>query len=300
MEMHQIRYFLAVCQTLNFTRAAEECHVAQPSLTRAIKKLEAELGGELFLRERSRTHISELGRSMLPLLTKSYESALAAKSQAELQKNSKIAQLRVGLSHSIDAQIIVPALNEVTKAVQDLEIHLVRGTSVEIEKQLEDGDIDMAVTANSDPGWERIDIWALFSEGFMVAMNGRHPLAAQSSIKLEQITSERLLMRTHCEQIQSFTTLLDQHEIKSDHCHEISTEADQEVLLMNGFGIGLVPQSIELAKGNIVKLPLQDFDMRRSLCLIAVAGRKYSQSTSLMINLLRSSDWSLYEGSPSR
>ena len=53
MEMHQIRYFLGVSRTLNFTRAAEECNVSQPSLTRAIKLLEEELGGELFRRERN-------------------------------------------------------------------------------------------------------------------------------------------------------------------------------------------------------------------------------------------------------
>src|SRR5262245_46747214 len=52
MEMHQVRYFLAVARTLNFTRAAEECNVAQPSLTRAIRQLEGELGGDLFRRER--------------------------------------------------------------------------------------------------------------------------------------------------------------------------------------------------------------------------------------------------------
>ena len=48
MEMHQVRYFLAVSRTLNFTRAAEQCNVAQPSLTRAIRQLESELGGDLF------------------------------------------------------------------------------------------------------------------------------------------------------------------------------------------------------------------------------------------------------------
>ena len=52
MEMHQVRYFLAVARVLNFTRAADECNVTQPSLTRAIKQLEAELGGDLFRRER--------------------------------------------------------------------------------------------------------------------------------------------------------------------------------------------------------------------------------------------------------
>jgi DNA-binding transcriptional LysR family regulator len=51
MEMHQVRYFLSVARALNFTRAAEECGVAQPSLSRAIKELEGELGGELFRRE---------------------------------------------------------------------------------------------------------------------------------------------------------------------------------------------------------------------------------------------------------
>src|SRR3712207_8365018 len=66
VEMHQVRYFVALCETLNFTRAAERCNVAQPSLTRAIKLLEDELGGPLFNRERNRTHLTELGRMMEP------------------------------------------------------------------------------------------------------------------------------------------------------------------------------------------------------------------------------------------
>jgi LysR family transcriptional regulator, hydrogen peroxide-inducible genes activator len=58
MEMHQIRYFLAVCDTLNFTRAAQQCNVSQPALTRAIQKLEEALGGLLFRRERHLTHLT--------------------------------------------------------------------------------------------------------------------------------------------------------------------------------------------------------------------------------------------------
>jgi len=83
MEMHEVRYFLAVARTLNFTRAAEECHVAQPSLSRAIKKLEAELGGDLFRRERALTHPTDLGRLMLPALTQIYNSAITAKAFSE-------------------------------------------------------------------------------------------------------------------------------------------------------------------------------------------------------------------------
>ena len=71
MEMHQVRYFLALCEELNFTRAAERCNVAQPSLTRAIKQLEEELGGALFHRERANTHLSELGRTLSPFSSRS-------------------------------------------------------------------------------------------------------------------------------------------------------------------------------------------------------------------------------------
>jgi DNA-binding transcriptional LysR family regulator len=86
MEMHQIRYFLAVARNLNFTRAAEECNVAQPSLTRAIKHLEGELAGDLFRRERPNAQLTELGQRMLPMLKQCYESALGAKSLASSVK----------------------------------------------------------------------------------------------------------------------------------------------------------------------------------------------------------------------
>ncbi len=83
MEMHQIRYFLALCHTLNFTRAAEECHVSQPALSRAIRQLEVELGGELLRRERSLTQITDLGRAALPSLRQCYEGRQTAQSLAQ-------------------------------------------------------------------------------------------------------------------------------------------------------------------------------------------------------------------------
>src|SRR3954454_18713418 len=88
MEMHQIRYFLAVCLTLNFTRAAEQCHVTQPALTRAIQKLEEELGGLLFRRERKLTHLTDLGNLVRPqleqILKQSEQAHSAAKSFLQL------------------------------------------------------------------------------------------------------------------------------------------------------------------------------------------------------------------------
>ena len=101
MEMHQIRYFLALCEELNFTKAAERCNVAQPSLTRAIKLLEDEFGGELVHRERANTHLTELGRMMRPHLTEVYENAQLARSEAGKLKKARRVTLKLGVMCTI-------------------------------------------------------------------------------------------------------------------------------------------------------------------------------------------------------
>src|ERR1700740_966509 len=77
MELHQVRYFLALASTLNFTRAAEQCNVTQPALTKGIQKLEQELGGQLIYRERRLTQLTDLGKEVLPMLERTLASSEA-------------------------------------------------------------------------------------------------------------------------------------------------------------------------------------------------------------------------------
>ena len=101
MEMHQVRYFLAVADTLNFTRAAEQCHVSQPALTRAIQQLEEELGGLLLRRERRLTHLTDFGRLIEPHLRQLFADAEAAKTTAKRFLNMQAAELRLGVMCTI-------------------------------------------------------------------------------------------------------------------------------------------------------------------------------------------------------
>jgi DNA-binding transcriptional LysR family regulator len=97
MEMHQVHYFLAVADTLNFTRAAEQCHVSQPALTRAIQQLEEELGGLLLRRERKLTHLTDFGRLIEPHLRQLFADAEAARTTARKFLNLQEAQIRLGV-----------------------------------------------------------------------------------------------------------------------------------------------------------------------------------------------------------
>ena len=101
MEMQQVRYFVALADTLNFTRAAEKCNVSQPALTRAIQQLEGEVGGLLLRRERTTTHLTDLGRLMRPYLEQILRQAEEAKQQAKGFLKLDRAELRLGVLNSI-------------------------------------------------------------------------------------------------------------------------------------------------------------------------------------------------------
>ena len=97
MELHQVRYFLKAGETLNFTRAAEQCGVSVPSLSRAIHQLEEELGGQLFRRERHLTHLTDLGRLMLEHFTRLFPQAPVPDARAGTFALFKAGTLRAAL-----------------------------------------------------------------------------------------------------------------------------------------------------------------------------------------------------------
>ena len=183
MEMHQVRYFLALSRTLNFTRAAEECHVAQPSLTRAIKQLEEELGAELFRRERNLTHLTEFGHRMLPMLQQCYDSAASAKALASSLKKGAVAPLSIAMSTAIDLALLVPDLTELMRAFKGLELRFLRGTREQVVDWLKKGDAEVAVAGRLDETWDRLDAWPLFTERLVLAVCKEHPLAGRKSIE---------------------------------------------------------------------------------------------------------------------
>ena len=106
MEMHQVRYFLAVADTLNFTRAAELCNVSQPALTRAIQQLEEELGGLLLRRERKLTHLTDFGRLIEPHLRQLFADAEAAKTTAKRFLSLQQAEIRLGTCARLGRRVL--------------------------------------------------------------------------------------------------------------------------------------------------------------------------------------------------
>ena len=170
MEMHQVRYFLAVSRTLNFTRAAEECHVAQPSLTRAIKQLEEELGAELFRRERNLSHLTEFGQRMLPLLQQCYDSAASAKALATSFKTGEVAPLSIALSTAVDFAFGTRP-HRADAGVQGARVAVPARHPRSGPRALKKGEAELAIAGPSARELGPLDAWPLFTEHLRLAVS---------------------------------------------------------------------------------------------------------------------------------
>jgi len=292
VELYQIRYFLAVTRTLNFTRAAEECNVSQPALTRAVQKLEQELGGALFRREGRRTHLTDLGRTMMPPLQQSLEAAELAKEQAESYGRGDIAPLRIGLSESVPLQIFMPMIAELSRAHPGLRLELTRGNAEAVMAHLEDGDVEIVLAAVDGETWSRIDGWPLFSEDMRLCVSAAGPLAGRDAIPVRDLAGMALVSRRHCETSDVLVAALTAMGIDATQRHSLDRDADFAAVIASGLGVGIVPHTTAARVGDhLVGLPIAGLDLKRTVSLFAVAGRRYSTAAAGLIRLARSADW---------
>jgi DNA-binding transcriptional LysR family regulator len=291
--MHQIRYFLAVARTLHFTRAAEECHVTQPALTRAIHLLEEELGGELLRRERTLTHLTELGERMLPLMQQCYESAMSAKSLARSINSGETTSLSIAISRTINLTLLMTSLGELSRASPGVQLRLSRGSGPEVAELLKRGEADLALAGPLGLVWERLDSWPLFTEPYELVVNRRHRLAGRNRVEFDQLSDERLLVHAECEMAEELSLRLCGRGITTAGAHQVTTDHDLLALLEANLGVAIVPASATRSE-RLRSVPLEGLDLSRTVAVYGIAGRKRSSVATTLLNLLRAADWSRY------
>src|ERR1044072_3425447 len=198
LQLYQVRYFLALARTLNFTRAAEQCNVTQPALTKAIQKLEQEVGSTLIHRERNLTQLTELGKMILPTLEKMSAAEEAVRLQARGYQKKTIAPLKIGLVPSISAALIAELLSELAGIIPDLRVDLRAADANGLVAMLLDGEINAALVGDAVELPERIDHWLLFEERYVVVVPRKHPMATQTVIPLHDLHEAVFLERIGC------------------------------------------------------------------------------------------------------
>ncbi|WP_296676747.1 LysR family transcriptional regulator [Novosphingobium sp.] len=293
MEMQQVRYFLSVAKTLNFTRAAEQCNVTQPALTRAIKQLEDELGGELIRREGRHSHLTDLGLRMLPLLTQCHESALNAKVLAAKVRSGDVATLAVGVSVTLDVDLLLVALAELQRAFAGLQLVIRRGNGSQIADWLKNGEIELAFGGPLGESWDRLDCWPMFTEAFDLVVANDHELAMVNDMDLQVdlIGKERLLLHSLLDGSELTTSSLEAAGVRVRDAHQVSCNRDLEKLMLAKFGVAILPAS-SFRSPHLRHLHYPGLDLRRTVAVYSIAGRPRSREAAALLSLVRAADWS--------
>lgn len=291
MEMHQVRYFLAVCRTLNFTKAAEECNVAQPSLTRAIQKLEEEFGGLLFHRERANTHLTELGRAMQPHLERTLEAAQSARQMAAGFKKGEIVHLRLGVSHAVPPLSAATLLQAVLQAIPGLEVTLDDGPDERLVETALAGDLDLILAGDDTALPERIRSWTLHKEALVAVLHPGHPLAGSKALTLSDLSGLEVIEVTSNFIASRFRQFCTDKAVSPKYRMHAGSPSQALSLVQAGLGITILPRSMPVT-GTLQSKPVEGLEIERAITLGAVAGRKFSPASDAFIKLARTRDWS--------
>jgi DNA-binding transcriptional LysR family regulator len=290
MEMHQIRYFLAVCTTLNFTRAAEHCNVTQPALTRAVQKLEEELGGLLFRRERKLTHLTDLGNLVRPQLELILRQSEQARSTAQSFLQLKDAPLRLGVMCTIGPVRFVSFLSRFGNDHPGIEVSLTESIPDSLLGMLMDGSLDIAITTAPEEPNERLDFRKLYEERFVVAFPPGHRYETMTEVPIKDIAGESYLSRANCEYYERLEHTLAEQMVTVEDVFRSEREDWIQIMVMAGMGICFMPEYSAVLPG-LPTRPIIDPPVRRTVNLATVAGRRFSPAVATFIKAIDRYKW---------
>jgi DNA-binding transcriptional LysR family regulator len=290
MQMNQVRYFLAVCEALNFTRAAEKCHVSQPALTRGIQALEAELGGFLFRRKRAATQLTDLGELMRPYLESIFRQAEVARTTARSFLKLEDAPLKLGVMCTIGPLRFMKFLNHFHAEHPGIELTIVEATHTRLSELLLNGTLDVAVMAQPKPFDECFNARKLYDERFVVAFPRGHKFEDAPLVRIKDIDGETYLSRINCEYQDYFDYLCRNYEVDVVEAHRSEREDWIQALVIAGMGISFMPEYSVSLPGIVVR-ELTEPTVMRAVTLITVGNRSLNRPVSALVASVESFAW---------
>lgn len=290
MEMHQVRYFLAVAKALSFTRAAEVCHVSQPALTTAIKKLEAQLGSPLFHREGRQVALTEFGRRMQPHLGQIVEQAKAAETVAKDFRLLDRVPIRLGVMSTIGPMRLAALLAAFEQQSPGVDTTVREGAPEALAAQLDADELDMAILNPLDGLGENYRAEPLYTERYVVLLPPEHTLRERNALALRDLSGQPYVDRLSCEMREMVMGVCDEMGVKLYARFRSEREDWVQAMVMANIGFAFMPE-YSVTHPHSVRRPLVDPALERTISLITVPGRKHSPAVAAFIRTIRAHRW---------
>ena len=277
MELHQLRYVCAIADTGNFSRAAERCKIAQPSLSQQVLKLEEELGTKLFDRLGRSIRLTEAGRAFIPRARTILEQMEAARSSATDQNTDLRGSVAVGVIPTVAPYLIPSYAARFAKRYPDAKLRIVEDTTSVLIAGLRDLSIDVAILA-LPLRHKELELFPIRTEPLFAALSRHHPRATAKSLALKELRGESFVMLRdgHCFRDLSIDTCT-----RARVTPHIAFESGQFSSLLGmvaaGVGVSLVPEMAIDRNVACRYVRLSDPQATRTIVTAVLRGRSFNQ-----------------------
>tara|TARA_Y100001001_G_scaffold138716_1_gene141062 strand:+ start:208 stop:1167 length:960 start_codon:yes stop_codon:yes gene_type:complete len=252
MTLTELRYVVTLARERHFGRAAERCHVSQPTLSVAVKKLEDELGIPLFERSKSSIRVTETGQRIIEQAQRVLDQVGVIKDMAQDGKNQLNSPLKVGAIYTIGPYLFPHLLPELRRAAPEMPLYIEENYTANLRQKLRHSDLDAIIIALPFEEPEVVTM-PLYDEPFVVLLPADHPLTAKDEITADELSREQLLLLGpgHCfrdQVLESCPPLVDAITKRADGDKpDLVTEGSSletiRHMVASGLGITVLPLS---------------------------------------------------------
>jgi len=289
MELHQLRYFCAVADTGSFSRAAEQSHVSQPSLSQQILKLEDELGARLFDRLGRSVRLTELGKTFLPRARAVLRELEAARGDVVERKDSVAGSVTVGAIPTVAPYLLPRVLASFSRKFPQVQLTVIEEITPVLLDRLRASAVDLAVLALPIRGHE-FESTPLLTEPLFAVLPQKHKLARHRSISLKDVRKEPfLLLRDgHCFR-ENAVAACDRARVHPQVIFESGQFSSLLSMVGAGMGVSLIPQMAMDKKSGCRYVSISDPEATRTIGAVTLRGRSLTRASLSFLSLLQKS-----------
>jgi DNA-binding transcriptional LysR family regulator len=262
IDRYLMRYFLAVIDAGNFSKAAAACNVSQPTLSAGIAKLEGLLERPLFNRTNRRVELTPAGAQLLDHARRIEASFAAA--ERDVRSAQALGTIRLGLLVTTPARWAERLTAIRAGTATDQRLQYVEGRERDLAEHLALGRIDAALTLLRPD--RRFDADPLLSEGYRMALGPAHPLAGEAMLSAEQLRNEPMIVRQQCELLSETSRYFTARGVRPFFAARTASEGRALGYVRAGVGVTVIPES--LAEPGIAAVALEDFNHVREIGLV--------------------------------
>jgi DNA-binding transcriptional LysR family regulator len=290
VDLQQVRYFLNLADTLNFSRAAELSQVKQPAITKAIQKLEDELGGPLIYRDGKDTRLSELGRNLRAEFEKIVASEMRVRELAEQVVNEDRSSLTIGVANTIGPERIGRFLASFAKEMPQLEIVVDSVNPKHANDLVLSGALDACFCVEGNSTNPKLQFVELYPERLLLATNSDHRFAEMSDIPPTEMSKENYIDRIGCEFRRQVADYFMDHNVLMRPQLRSDREDWVQDAIASGLGVAMIPEYSVLNR-TLRLTPVKGMELSRKVHFIAVFGSASAPAARRLLEAVKKHSW---------